>query len=575
MSKRLISILLIVVIGLTGCLRKTPEEKPDTSVFLADIGKAGEVTGEGAYDILDMRNFGFWSLAVDRDALAKRPGPSGYYTLTVNGEPYALKTNKLNANILECLLPEMLTEQAIEQGILRKTESPLEEQTATRESLTIAEVIIESLETDNGTNRYRIGVNNYIAMRNAKKGPIFDESGTFIRPSWVVSNELNTYTVSRFFDARQVSEAGGVVGAFTFLKNRQDHEELLDYPYPNRLQLTSGTIDIAPPDTRDRLRQLGTDTYTLEKDDANNQFIITINRNQLPAKYDDTHFWETQINEDGALFSFGDTGTADEYRTQIAYTQTANTEIVKNSRFSAVQYNPPDIQLQSPDNGQTNTNRTLTLEWTATAGDKEAGQRGSPAITGYKVSLAKAGSPYGEPATTTAQDMQKSGLDYNTEYKWKVTAVQNDGQETTSDEYTFKTEPREYYGPSITLDSPANNAEFTTTTVTFSWTARAGSQKNTGARARYHRLHLLPGQRRRGLPQREPRRRHPHPGRPRIRHHLQMESQSPPERRKDNDLRRTTLHNHDKCLQRRSGDKGRSLRDRRLGTVEQRPGLSR
>ena len=104
-------------------------------------------------------------------------------------------------------------------------------------------------------------------------------------------------------------------------------------------------------------------------------------------------------------------------------------------------------------------------------------------IVGYRVYFARSTEAYGEPENTTEKQIQKTGLELNTQYKWKVIVVQSCGQTAESEEWTFTTQDPHYASPTIALISPVSGATDQATTVTLTWVATPGAQTNVGQRA--------------------------------------------------------------------------------------------
>jgi hypothetical protein len=124
----------------------------------------------------------------------------------------------------------------------------------------------------NETDLYEMLLTDYITLKASETSRIYDD-GVLIRPSYVKSNEENTYTLQRYYNARQVSDPHTAQGALDYLKDRTvtDHNALLFFGNPNRLSVTTGGAEeITAPDTRERLRQLGVEgedqTYTFSQD---------------------------------------------------------------------------------------------------------------------------------------------------------------------------------------------------------------------------------------------------------------------------------------------------------------------
>ncbi|HPE70192.1 MAG TPA: SUMF1/EgtB/PvdO family nonheme iron enzyme [Thermotogota bacterium] len=141
----------------------------------------------------------------------------------------------------------------------------------------------------------------------------------------------------------------------------------------------------------------------------------------------------------------------------------------------------PQIELVSPADFATEQATTLTLTWEATPGADTAGVR-AVNITGYDVYFAKATESYASPEAVTGKQLQKSNLEYATQYKWKVVARQSDGKETSSEQWVFSTVEQEHSLPEVALSSPPNSSTDQATTLTLTWEATPGTPENTGAR---------------------------------------------------------------------------------------------
>jgi len=145
-------------------------------------------------------------------------------------------------------------------------------------------------------------------------------------------------------------------------------------------------------------------------------------------------------------------------------------------------YGAPEIALIAPGNGEMNQPRTLTLTWNATPGEQTNQGERENAIEEYRVYFARRGDRYGEPERVIRTQIEKASLDYGIRYKWKVTAVQSDGKQTTSAERTFTTANRLYGAPEIALTGPSSGATDQATAVTLTWVATPGAQTNVGER---------------------------------------------------------------------------------------------
>ena len=140
---------------------------------------------------------------------------------------------------------------------------------------------------------------------------------------------------------------------------------------------------------------------------------------------------------------------------------------------------PPSIALIAPANGATGQATTLLLTWEATPGEAK-NQKTPVTIIGYGLFFAPINEDYGVPEPRTDKQAQKTGLAYGATYKWKVAAVQSNGQTAESTERTFTTTNRLYGAPQIALTSPENGATNQATSVTLTWEATEGKRTNAG-----------------------------------------------------------------------------------------------
>jgi arabinogalactan endo-1,4-beta-galactosidase len=99
------------------------EQNPKGPIALFEIGVEGNITDEAvAYDIFDLRDFGFWNLTINKDFLTQLLEPSEQYTLMVKDVAYAFSENKFKPLLLQANLPEGLTREEIKAGVIKKTE---------------------------------------------------------------------------------------------------------------------------------------------------------------------------------------------------------------------------------------------------------------------------------------------------------------------------------------------------------------------------------------------------------------------------------------------------------------------
>src|SRR6056297_482660 len=99
-------ILLILTLLFSGCMKKTLDNQGKKDLALCELGEEGDIRKDNvAYDILDMRVFGFWSLTLKKDQLASKLSKKSNYAYQTKGRVYKLTENPYNHNILEVLLP--------------------------------------------------------------------------------------------------------------------------------------------------------------------------------------------------------------------------------------------------------------------------------------------------------------------------------------------------------------------------------------------------------------------------------------------------------------------------------------
>ena len=145
---------------------------------------------------------------------------------------------------------------------------------------------------------------------------------------------------------------------------------------------------------------------------------------------------------------------------------------------------PPRVDLLAPADEAVELELDVVLQWEGQPGQGAGAPRGNAlTIPGYLVYFAKADQPYGQPEPTADESLEKAGLAYGTRYKWKVEAVQSDGQRTSSRESFFTTKILQNSAPQLQLLAPVNGATQQATQLTLTWEATPGSQLNQGARA--------------------------------------------------------------------------------------------
>jgi len=228
MERTLFGVILTIAIVLTGCFLW--EEAPNT-VALSEIA---------SYEVYEFNAIGLKAVAIRKDALPK-PMQGTELSLTVEGIAYSLEANPLVPGILQAILLDRHSAQAIREShiALSRGMRGLSE----RAGITIASVIIRKAPGENGTELYRIGTEDYISLRMANRF-VFTAGGSFIAPEDVVSSEGKVYPTEIFLQARMAT--GSIDGAFAWLKGHPELEATgLVY---NRVRLVQGQIVIDPPE---------------------------------------------------------------------------------------------------------------------------------------------------------------------------------------------------------------------------------------------------------------------------------------------------------------------------------------
>ena len=251
-----------------------------------------------------------------------------------------------------------------------------------------------------------------------------------------------------FLAARQQPGVDSVHQALLCLKSGTEAENKLRLSFvnPNPVTLIAGLPHIGVPDRRDRIRQLGIEgvrdeeVYVLIDDPDQSRTRVQIFRSRLPEGYNDSFFWKATLCDTGFLFF--ETDEPDTLQISIPYGLTTSWERIRNSRFEKLVPSGLQVTTTSPESGSLVNSLEVLLEWEGSPGLFSEGKspRAVPEITEYRVYFAPMITEnYPEPTTVATTSLLKTGLNYNTEYKWKILAVQNDGQTAISQEATFRT----------------------------------------------------------------------------------------------------------------------------------------
>ncbi|HOO34233.1 MAG TPA: hypothetical protein PLB99_13955, partial [Thermotogota bacterium] len=269
-----IIILIVMVLLMISCAQR------ENGISGEQVLKNISLEEAGAYRLEDYREFGLWSLTIEKEALSVHGLTALPLTLRVTGngtETFEINRHKVDHGRYICFIPEHIEDSALEAGTIW---SGVERAVRNGEVLGIEKVIIDGEEIQNGTNLYEMFLTDYITLKASETSRIYTE-GKLIRPKYVKTAEENLYDIQRYYNARQASAEKDTQSALEFLKDRTvaAHTALLYFGNPNRLTVTpGGGEEIDSPDERERLRQLGaegeTEVYSFSQDGANVLFKI-------------------------------------------------------------------------------------------------------------------------------------------------------------------------------------------------------------------------------------------------------------------------------------------------------------
>lgn len=335
MKTILMIIMILPFFFLTACLNEAT-----TSEHLEKTDEISLIQLEGLYKLEDMRELGKWLLYLNEQVLTDRIQKTSRYVVRINGREYPLTQNPFNKKILLCFLPERADENAIRSANIKALRGERGVDIRETDEILLEKVYIQKGE-QNGTDLYELSVETYLNMKVASNPFVYGD-GNLIRPLFVKTDEENAYTYQRYLNARQAAATHTADDAFDFLKLREDHESLLAFNNPNRVDV-NGVI--SEPDTRDRLRQLGgmgtvtdgcTVTYDI-RDNETDRFFADLKQSNLPTQhYRDCDIYEIQIKE-STICLFYETSSGI-FETKVEYATTNNMELIKNARFMATKY---------------------------------------------------------------------------------------------------------------------------------------------------------------------------------------------------------------------------------------------
>ena len=101
-----------------GCTNKII---PETQIVVSNVGAEGNILDEAvAYDVFDMRTFGFWNLTIKKAFLVQQFTNAPQYLITINGTNFIFGENIYHPSILEVNLPETFKKEEIEAGVIKK-----------------------------------------------------------------------------------------------------------------------------------------------------------------------------------------------------------------------------------------------------------------------------------------------------------------------------------------------------------------------------------------------------------------------------------------------------------------------
>jgi len=334
MKKMGIILMLVIILAMlfVSCVQEEQNSGPvNDQVTLGTI--------QGHYTLEDERELGKWVLYFDKDVLQKEIRKATEYHLQIGNETYTIGVNPFDQEMYILFLPETLEAQHIEKGIIKTGTPPSASHRTGEGDLEIEAVYIRKAE-ENGTDLYELRLETYLSMKAAKDPFVYvdeDLNKGLNRPVYVKTNEENVYIMKYYYDARQAATEHTVAGAFGFLKERPNHESLLTFENPNRVDQAG---DVQVPDTRDRLRNLGQmgplsvdSTYTYDiKDDETNLITVEIKPSNASG-YENSEYFELQIKNATCCYAYE--VSDDLFRGTIEYATTSNIELIKNARVQA------------------------------------------------------------------------------------------------------------------------------------------------------------------------------------------------------------------------------------------------
>jgi hypothetical protein len=360
----ILTIVSVLIIFTTGCLEIKTFDAPkvEPSLPLCSI--------KGYYQIDDHTTYGVWYLSIDKSQLQKHLPRIASYHIKLKNTSFPLEQNKLNDNLLFALLPEDIDQQAIGKAVITSNITS-SRNNGNEEKRALSYIILEKDVAENGTKLFRLSLSDYLQLKGDRTSFIYKNS-VLIRPLYVISDEGNSYTFKRYLDARQTGLTKDVDGAFRFLNNLSDPDAYMFFGNPNKVRLKpGGYLEKSPPDTRQRLRTLGScgdlttgNLYQIEADTPNNCYRITINLNNMPPEYTGKAFFSAYINGKDE-HPFMQSTPSNIIEATVSYDSAKSQQIIKNARILGVMYKLTDTA------GRTKGYYTTLSEAAAAASDND------------------------------------------------------------------------------------------------------------------------------------------------------------------------------------------------------------
>src|SRR6056297_3113649 len=345
MKKLIVVIVFITILLLAGCVtQQPPEPEKPAQITLSQIGASGSLHNEtSAWEVLELADYDLWVLYIKKDRLAPHLNAGEAYAVVLDGHDYWLESNPFNSNILKLLLPSHMKPNHPTSLVIRSLNARENGMMKNDLPLAIEKIYLTKTEK-NGTPLNEVTVTDYTDMyTDVDRNNFAWDNGSFIRPTHVKSNEENAYANNTYFDARTAADTESATEAFAFLKTVANYEDYIVMENPNRFRVTGNATQLLAPDNRWRIRQLGsmgpldgTHVFNILDDPTHQQFVLSIDKDTLPATYNGTIFWLSQFQE-ATQSQFEESAQASIVEMAIPYADAPGTELVLNARFQGVE----------------------------------------------------------------------------------------------------------------------------------------------------------------------------------------------------------------------------------------------